>query len=103
MELSKGTYLLAFHHRAASGQRSHGSSPHHVVEYDDSGLRQTARNRLAVIVTLAALLGAAVLVIAAMLAARKAPDTTHASEMAAAPRHFKFFGNRSSRARKFRG
>ncbi len=91
VELSKGSYLLAFHHRATSGQRSHGSSPHHVVEYDDSGLRQTARNRLAVIVTLAALLGAAVLVIAAMLAARKAPDTTHASEMAAAPEAFQVF------------
>lgn len=91
VELSKGSYLLAFHHRATSGQRSHGSSPHHVVEYDDSGLRQTARNRLAVIVTLAALLGAAVLVIAAMLAARKAPDTTHASDIAAAPEAFQVF------------
>ncbi|MGA9250503.1 MAG: helix-turn-helix domain-containing protein, partial [Candidatus Acidiferrales bacterium] len=73
VELPKGTYLLAFHHRAVSNFRSHGSGAHQ-VEYDDSGLRQTARNRLAAIVTLATLLGAAVLVIAVMLAARKAPD-----------------------------
>ncbi|MFY9804614.1 MAG: helix-turn-helix domain-containing protein [Candidatus Acidiferrales bacterium] len=90
VELPKGTYLLAFHHRAVSNFRSHGSGAHQ-VEYDDSGLRQTARNRLAAIVTLATLLGAAVLVIAVMLAARKAPDTTHASDTAAAPEAFQVF------------
>jgi hypothetical protein len=90
VELPKGSYLLAFHHRAVSAPRSHGPGPHH-VEYDDSGLRQTARNRLAVIVTLAVLLTAAVLVIAALWATRRAPDTTHASDVAAAPEAFQVF------------
>src|ERR1700752_764484 len=67
VELPKGTYVLAFHHRAASPLRSHSSGSHQ-VEYDDSGLRQVARNRLAAIVTLAVLLCAAVLVIAVMVA-----------------------------------
>ena len=89
VELPKGSYLLAFHHRTVSAPRSHGSGPHH-VEYDDSGLRQTARNRLAVIVTLGVLLSAAVLVIAGLWATRKGPDTTHASDMAA-PEAFQVF------------
>ncbi len=90
VELPKGSYLLAFHHRTVSVARSHGSGAHH-VEYDDSGLRQTARNRLAVIVTLSVLLSAAALVIVALLATRKAPDTTHASDMATAPEAFQVF------------
>lgn len=90
VELPKGSYLLAFHHRTVSVPRSHGSGPHH-VEYDDSGLRQTARNRLAVIVTLAVLLSAAVLVIAALWGTRRGPDTAHASDVAAAPEAFQVF------------
>jgi hypothetical protein len=90
VELPKGSYLLAFHHRPASSLRSHGSGGH-PVQYDDSGLRETARNRLAVIVTLAVLLSAAVLVIAVLVAMRKAPDTTHASDAAAAPEAFQVF------------
>jgi hypothetical protein len=91
VELPKGSYLLAFHHRSVSAPRSHGSGVHHLVEYDDSILRQTARNRLAVIVTLSVLLSAAALVIVALLATRKAPDTTHASDIAAAPEAFQVF------------
>jgi hypothetical protein len=90
VELSKGSYLLAFHHRTVSAPRSHGSGVHH-VEYDDSGLQQTARNRLAVIVTLSVLLSAAALVIVALWATRKAPDTTHASDIATAPEAFQVF------------
>jgi hypothetical protein len=90
VELPKGTYLLAFHHRAASGHRSHAPSSHQ-AEYDDSPIRQTARNRLAAIISLAVLLTAAVLVIAVMLAERKALDTTHASDTATAPEAFQVF------------
>jgi hypothetical protein len=90
VELPKGTYVPAFHHRTASALRSHSSGAHQ-VEYDDSGLRQVARNRLAAIVTLAVLLCAAVLVIAVMVATRKAPDTTHASDIAPAPEAFQVF------------
>jgi hypothetical protein len=90
VELPKGSYLLAFHHRTVSVPRGHGSGVHH-AEYDDSGLRQTARNRLAVIVTLSVLLSAAALVIVALLATRRAPDTTHASDIATAPEAFQVF------------
>ncbi len=90
VELPKGTYLPAFHHRAASGFRTHAPASHQ-AEYDNSALRQTVRNRLAAIISLAVLLGAAVLVIAVMLAERKAPDTTHASDTATAPEAFQVF------------
>jgi hypothetical protein len=90
VELPKGTYLPAFHHRAASGFRTHAPASHQ-AEYDNSALSQTARNRLAAIISLAVLLGAAVLVIAVMLAERKAPDTTHASDTATAPEAFQVF------------
>lgn len=90
VELPKGSYLLAFHHRTVAAARGHVSGAHH-VDYDDSGLRQTARNRLAVIVTLSILLSAAALVIVALLATRKAPDTTHASDLATAPEAFQVF------------
>ena len=90
VELTKGSYLLVFHHRAVSASRSHGSGAHQAA-YDDSGLLQTARNRLAVIVTLSVLLSAAALVIVALLATRKAPDTTHASDIATAPEAFQVF------------
>src|ERR1700730_8156379 len=68
-ELPKGTYVLAFHQRAASGLRSHVPGSH-FPDYNDSALQRIAQNRLAAMIALAALLITAVFVIVGMLATR---------------------------------
>jgi hypothetical protein len=91
IELPRGTYVLVFHHRPVSGVRDHFNG-HHQAEYDESGVRRTARNRLVSIIALSFLLAVSVFVIAAMLATRKAAlETTHASDVALAPVAFQVF------------
>jgi len=91
IELPKGTYVLVFHHRPASGVRDHFNG-HHQTEYDESGVYRTARNRVVSIIALSFLLAISVFVIAGMLATRKAAlETTHASDVAPAPVAFQVF------------
>ncbi len=90
VELPKGSYLLAFHHRTASGLKGPVASGQH-ADYDDSDLRRTARNRLVAIIAMAVLLIASLFVIAAMMANRKPLETTHASDIAPAPAAFQVF------------
>jgi hypothetical protein len=86
VELPRGTYVLAFHHRAAT----HAPSLH-PPGIDDSEMRRVARNRSGTIITLAVLLGAAALVIAFLVATRKPPEAAQASGNPPAPTAFQVF------------
>ena len=90
VELPKGTYVLTFHHRAASGLRSQ-VPPHRRPEYDGSALHRIARHRLNAIIALAGLLIISIVIIVAMLTTRKPLETTHASDVAPAPAAFQVF------------
>jgi hypothetical protein len=86
VELPRGTYVLAFHHRAGL---------HPATAYqsgiDDFELQRVARNRLVGIIALAVLLTAAVLTIVFLLAPGKVPETTQASGNALVPAAIQVF------------
>jgi hypothetical protein len=86
VELPRGTYVLAFHHRTPSHP-----APAYQPSTEDLELQRASRDRPVAIITLAVLLGASVLMIIFLLATSKAPDATQASGDAPAPAALQVF------------
>src|SRR5580704_587659 len=84
VELPKGTYVLAFHHRSAGTARTHsgGSSLH---EPEEAPAQNTSRNRLPAFVVASILLAASLVAVAVLVSTRKSAPPTLASNLEPAP------------------
>jgi hypothetical protein len=84
VELPKGTYVLAFHHRSAGTARTHsgGSSLH---EPEEAPAQNTSRNWLPAFVVASILLAASLVAVAVLVSTRKSAPPTLASNLEPAP------------------
>jgi len=89
VELPKGTYVLAFHHRA-SPSRTHHTAPFSDVEWHTQRVRQ---KWLAATISLAVLLALAVVTIAGLLWSRNSAQAGTSREGELAPAAFRVFWN----------
>ena len=87
VELPKGTYLLAFHHRTPSLPRSH--APHVDNGWDAPGPRLRHRNWMIATIALAVLLVASSVAILTLVSNRNSAQAAHDGELA--PAAFRVF------------
>lgn len=88
VELPKGTYVLAFHHRHAPGR------PHHLpVDSEGAAARAPDRKWLAATIALCVLLGMAAVAIAGLLLSRNSAQAGSGREGEVAPAAFRVFWN----------
>jgi hypothetical protein len=90
VDLPRGTYLLAFHHRSPSLPRSHAPHvPHLENGWDTPGPRQGYRNWVIATIVLAVLLAASSVAILTLVSNRNSAQAAHDGELA--PAAFRVF------------
>jgi hypothetical protein len=92
VELPKGTYVLAFHHRAAVPARPHSFSAAENARDETRG-RHPYRNWIIATASLAVLLAASALVILSLVSNRNSAQAGVASSAEVAPSAFRVFWN----------
>jgi hypothetical protein len=91
VELPKGTYLLAFHHRSINGRGAHaGGASRHEAEESAS---HPSSNWLAAFVVASILLAASLALVAALVFTRKTPESVQAGAVESVPAIFRTFWN----------
>jgi hypothetical protein len=90
VELPRGTYVLSFHHRAASQFRTHATPPSE-SEREVEASRHTYRNWIIATVSLAILLAASAAVILSLVSNRNSAQAGIARDVEAAPAAFRVF------------
>jgi hypothetical protein len=91
VELPKGTYVLAFHHRSADGRAHLNNASRHDAE--QAAAQRPSSNWLAAFVVASILLAASLIAIAGLVFTRKPADPALASEAEPTPAVFRTFWN----------
>ena len=92
VELPKGTYLLAFHHRVSTGSKSHGAT-HPENGWPAGSPRPLQRSWVIATVSLAVLLAVSSAAVLILVANRNAAQAGTGRDTEAAPTAFKVFWN----------
>jgi hypothetical protein len=87
VELPRGTYVLAFHHRAATPSKSHSSNS----DFREAATSSARRNWMIATVLLAVLLAGAAVAILGLVSSRNPAQAAHESE--GVPAAFQLFWN----------
>lgn len=90
VELPKGAYAVAFHHRTGAAAKAHAGALHG-AEREEATTQRTSRNWAIAVVVLTILLAGAVAWIVSLLAIRRPADTTAAGVPEAAPAALRLF------------
>lgn len=83
VELPKGTYVLAFHHRSAGARTNSGGSFLH--EAEDAPAQNTSKNWLPAFVVASILLAASLVAVAVLVSTRKSAPQTLANNLEPVP------------------